>query len=80
MPRGILGPNWRISTNTVRAMGYLSYYLVLLVASAVAQYPPLLAGLLLVFLVRRWLPDPVVLADDGTSITSIDESRRTRPA
>jgi tetratricopeptide (TPR) repeat protein len=42
-------------------MGYFSYYLAWIALTFVVQYPPLLVGLLVFFVARRWLPDPVVL-------------------
>lgn len=42
-------------------MGYYTYYLALIVVSMIAQYPPLLVGIVVFFLLRRWLPDPIVL-------------------
>lgn len=72
-----MGAKPRISTE---AMGYLSYYLVLLIASAVAQYPPLLAGLVFVFLVRRWLPDPVVLWRTMGRIDALNRQIQANPA
>jgi tetratricopeptide (TPR) repeat protein len=43
-------------------MGYYwAYYLALAAASALMQYPPLLVGVVVLLLVRPFLPDPVVL-------------------
>jgi predicted Zn-dependent protease len=39
-------------------MGYLPYYLLPIVASYALRYPWLLGGVLIAFVVRRWLPDP----------------------
>jgi predicted Zn-dependent protease len=39
-------------------MGYLPYYLFWIVAGYALRYPYLLAGAAVVFLLRRWLPDP----------------------
>ena len=41
-------------------MGYIPYYLLLFVASYALRYPWLLATAAIVWLVRRWLPDPVL--------------------
>lgn len=41
-------------------MGYWSYYLVLIALAWLLQYPWLLAGLVLFFLLRRHIPDPWV--------------------
>lgn len=40
--------------------GYLTYYLAIAALSYVAQYPPLLIGIAVVFLLHRFLPDPWV--------------------
>lgn len=43
-------------------MGYYwAYYLALMAASALMRYPPLLVGIVVLLLVRPFLPDPVVL-------------------
>jgi predicted Zn-dependent protease len=39
-------------------MGYLAYYLILFGASYALRYPYLLAAVAVVWLSRRWLPDP----------------------
>jgi tetratricopeptide (TPR) repeat protein len=39
-------------------MGYLAYYLFFFVASYALRYPYLLAAVVVVWLSRRWLPDP----------------------
>ncbi len=39
-------------------MGYLPYYLIWIVAGFALRYPYLLAGALIVFLLRPWIPDP----------------------
>jgi tetratricopeptide (TPR) repeat protein len=39
-------------------MGYLAYYLFFFVASYALRYPYLLAAVVVVWLCRRWLPDP----------------------
>jgi tetratricopeptide (TPR) repeat protein len=41
-------------------MGYIPYYLLLFAASYALRYPWLLATVAVVWLVRRWLPDPVL--------------------
>src|ERR1700744_1298531 len=43
-----------------RWMGYLPYYLLLFAASYALRYPWLLGTVAVVWLVRRWLPDPVL--------------------
>lgn len=40
---------------------YWAYYLALVAASVLMQYPPLLVGVVVLLLVRPFLPDPVVL-------------------
>ncbi|MDQ3033855.1 MAG: tetratricopeptide repeat protein [Myxococcota bacterium] len=42
-------------------MGYFSYYLAWIALTFLVQYPPLLVGLLAIFVLRRFVPDPVVL-------------------
>ena len=39
-------------------MGYLAYYLLFFVASYALRYPYLLGAVVVVWLGRRWLPDP----------------------
>ena len=39
-------------------MGYLAYYLLLFGASWALRYPYLLVAVVVVWLSRRWLPDP----------------------
>jgi tetratricopeptide (TPR) repeat protein len=39
-------------------MGYLPYYLVWMVAAYALQHPVLLVGVVVVFVARRWIPDP----------------------
>lgn len=41
-------------------MGRLPYYVVWIIASYAFQYPPLLAGIVVFFLLRQWIPDPWV--------------------
>src|SRR6185312_1686179 len=48
--------DWR--TIPLRAMGYLAYYLFFFVISYTLRYPWLLAAVVVVWLSRRWLPDP----------------------
>lgn len=42
-------------------MGYFSYYLAWIALTYLVQYPPLLVGLVVIFVLRRFVPDPVVL-------------------
>ncbi len=42
-------------------MGYFGYYIALMLLSYLVQYPPLLIGLVVLFLLRRFIPDPWVL-------------------
>src|SRR5262245_25734761 len=39
-------------------MGYLPYYLIWIFAGYFLRYPWLLVGIAVVWVVRRWLPDP----------------------
>lgn len=41
--------------------GYFGYYIALMLFSYLAQYPPLLIGLVVLFLLRNHIPDPWVL-------------------
>ncbi|AKF08166.1 tetratricopeptide repeat protein [Sandaracinus amylolyticus] len=42
-------------------MGYFSYYLGWILLTYLVQYPPLLVGLVVLFVLRRFVPDPWVL-------------------
>jgi tetratricopeptide (TPR) repeat protein len=41
--------------------GYLTYYVAIALLTYLVQYPPLLVGLVVLFLLRRFIPDPWVL-------------------
>ena len=41
-------------------MGYLAYYVLLFGLSYALRYPWLLAAVAVVWLVKRWLPDPLL--------------------
>jgi tetratricopeptide (TPR) repeat protein len=40
--------------------GYFSYYIAMIALTYLVQYPPLLVGVVVLFLARRWIPDPFV--------------------
>ena len=61
-------------------MAYFTYYLAWIAISMVAQYPPLLVGLVVFFLVRRWLPDPVVLFRTMGRIQALNRKIEANPA
>ena len=44
-----------------RGYGYYSYYLLFMFATYALQYPPLLVGVVVFFLLRRFIPDPFVV-------------------
>lgn len=42
-------------------MGYFGYYIAIMALTYLVQYPPLLVGIVVLFLARRFIPDPWVL-------------------
>lgn len=61
-------------------MGYYTYYLALIAVSMIAQYPPLLIGIVVFFLLRRWLPDPIVLLRTMGRIQALQRQIEANPA
>ena len=61
-------------------MGYLAYYLVLFGASYALRYPYLLASVVVVWLCRRWLPDPYLYFKHAGHVRRLQgaRSRTTR--
>ncbi|MCC7538208.1 MAG: tetratricopeptide repeat protein [Deltaproteobacteria bacterium] len=52
-------------------MGYWSYYLAWIAAAAILQHPWLIAGVVVFFLLRRYIPDPVVWLRTAGRIRSL---------
>lgn len=61
-------------------MGYWVYYLAWFAASYAARSPWLLAGVVLFFLLRRWLPDPAVYLATFGRIRGLESQRAANPA
>lgn len=60
--------------------GYLGYYVALMAVSYLVQYPPLLVGIVVLFLLRRFIPDPWVLFRTMGRISSLRRQIETNPA
>lgn len=61
-------------------MGYFSYYLGWILLTYLIQYPPLLVGLVVIFLVRRFVPDPLVLFRTMGRISALRRQIDANPA
>lgn len=61
-------------------MGYWTYYLAWVLLSYAMQEPWLMAGVVVFFVLRRFLPDPVVLARTWGRIRSLDAQISANPA
>ena len=61
-------------------MGYFTYYLAFILISAIAQYPPLLVGIVVFFLLRRWVPDPIVFFRTMGRIQALNRQIDANPA
>lgn len=61
-------------------MGYFSYYLVWLFLTYLVQYPPLLIGLVVLFIAQRFLPDPVVFLRSLGRIRALKRQIGANPA
>lgn len=62
-------------------MGYYwAYYLAMMLATALLRYPPLLIGVVVVFLARSFLPDPVVLWRTFGRVQSLRRQIEANPA
>jgi tetratricopeptide (TPR) repeat protein len=61
-------------------MGYFVYYLGFILAAYVLQRPPLILGIVLFFVLRPFLPDPVVLLRTWGRIRSLTRQVETNPA
>lgn len=61
-------------------MGYFTYYIAMIAISMIAQYPPLLVGIVVFFLLRRWLPDPIVLFRTMGRIQALSRQIEANPA
>ncbi len=60
--------------------GYLWYYAFFFFASYAFQYPPLLVGVVLFFLLRRFIPDPWVLVRTFGRISTLKRLVEANPA
>lgn len=61
-------------------MGYWAYYLAFLVLAYALQYPWLLGGVVVFFLLRRFVPDPFVLLRTMGRIRQLRAQVRSNPA
>src|SRR5688500_19037292 len=61
-------------------MGYFVYYLGFVLAAYVLQRPPLILGVVLFFVLRPFLPDPVVLLRTWGQIRSLTRQVEANPA
>ena len=61
-------------------MGYLTYYLGWMALAYVTRHPVLLVGAVVVFLVRPWLPDPVVWLRTMGRIRALRDQIAANPA
>lgn len=61
-------------------MGYFGYYVMWMVLTYVAEYPPLLVGLVVIFLLRRFVPDPWVLFRTMGRISALRRQIEANPA
>jgi len=62
-------------------MGYYwAYYLAMMAATALLQYPPLLIGIVVFFVARPFLPDPVVLWRTFGRVQSLRRQIEANPA
>ncbi|MCK6588021.1 MAG: tetratricopeptide repeat protein [Polyangiaceae bacterium] len=59
---------------------YFVYYLAFVLAAYVLQRPPLILGIVLFFVLRPFLPDPVVLLRTWGQIRSLSRQVETNPA
>jgi tetratricopeptide (TPR) repeat protein len=59
---------------------YFIYYLAFMLAAYVLQRPPLILGIVLFFILRPFLPDPVVLLRTWGRIRSLTRQVETNPA
>lgn len=60
--------------------GYFSYYLIWVVLAYVVEYPPLLLGLVVIFLARRLVPDPWVIFRTMGRISALRRQIEANPA
>lgn len=60
-------------------MGYLTYYLAWALASYALRSPWLLLGIVVFFLLRRWLPDPSVYLRTLGRIRGLESAREANP-
>lgn len=61
-------------------MGYFGYYLAFALAAWLLRYPWLLGGVAVFFLLRRWIPDPWVLARTAGKIRRLRMQVEANPA
>lgn len=61
-------------------MGYFPYYLMWVMLTFLVQYPPLLIGLVAIFVLRRFVPDPFVLFRTSGRIQQLRRQIEANPA
>ncbi len=61
-------------------MGYFIYYLAFMLAAYVLHRPPLMLGIVVFFLLRPFLPDPVVLLRTWGRIRALTDQIEANPA
>ena len=61
-------------------MPYASYYLIFLAASYLLRYPPLLIGVVVFFVLRRFIPDPFTFVNRLSRIGSLRRQVQANPA
>ncbi len=60
--------------------GYFSYYIAMIAITYLVQYPPLLVGVVVLFLLRRWIPDPFVFFRTFGRISSLRRQIEANPS
>jgi len=61
-------------------VGYWSYYLAFLVLAYLTQYPWLLAGIVVFFLARRFVPDPLIILRTFGQIRRLKQQIQMNPS
>jgi tetratricopeptide (TPR) repeat protein len=60
--------------------GYFSYYIAMIALTWLVQYPPLLVGVVVLFLARRWIPDPFVFFRTFGRISTLRRQIEANPS
>jgi tetratricopeptide (TPR) repeat protein len=60
--------------------GYFTYYIAMFALTYLVQYPPLLVGVVVLFLLRRWIPDPFVFFRTFGRISTLRRQIEANPA